>query len=322
MVRFSPRARLCEELLVVEGITRAGKFLMAVVASAFEGVEPVQYSTSLESFLVLRRLGKVDADTAAALLHLEFDIRAFDMAMGRYLNTRPDDMSSVLRAPGHEAVLARAAEPNREALLARFLAEKRLPLHLCHEGLPHARELFGFFPKAKVVSMLRDPASLMVSWHKRGWGRPGLAKDPRSMALFYDTPAGPLNWWAMGWKDDYASLSEMERCVLGITGLYEMSRREVEAGGPELEKKLLFVSFEKLIAAPQPELARLAAYLGRKAGPGLKDVLARERLPRAVPADQRAQDLAVIRAHASPRLAEAAEKACADYDAFFLPRAR
>lgn len=320
-VSYAPRPRLFDEFVVVEGITRAGKFLTAVVVSALEGIEPVQYSPNLESLLVLHRLGKVDLPTAKVLLEMEFDIRGFDMAVGRYLNTRRDDMSSVYRVPDHAAVLARAQEPDREALQRRFHEEKRLPLHLYHEGLPHAQALFGVFPKARVVSVLRDPAALMNSWYNRGWGRLAAADDPKVMWPFFETPRGLRTWWSVDWPE-YESLQDMDRCVLSIAALYELARRGLESLTREQRARVCLVRFEDLTAAPQPQVERLSRFLGRKPKPGIEKVLETERLPRAVPADLRARDVARIRELASPRFMQTVEKACAEYDSFWTAAAR
>lgn len=322
MVTYAPRPRLFEDMVVVEGITRAGKFLAAVVVSAFEGVEPVQYSPNLESLLVLHRLGKVDLHTAKLLLEMEFDIRAFDMAMGRYLNTRPDDMSSVFRSADHENVLARAQSEDRDALIARFHKEKRLPLHLYHEGMPHARSLFGVFPKARVVSSLRDPAALMNSWYNRGWGKLATAETPTVMWPFFDGPKGRRTWWSMDWEVGWDEVNDMDRCALSITTLYELGRKELEALAPAQRERVHLLRFEDLVASPEKQVQRLGNFLGRKPLPGMGEVLKRERLPREVPADLRRRDLEKVFALLSPRFRSRVEKACAEYDGYWAGLAR
>jgi hypothetical protein len=319
---YASRPRLFEEMVVVEGITRAGKFLAAVVVSGFEGVEPVQYSPNLESLLVLHRMGRVDLPTAKLLLEMEFDIRAFDMAMGRGLNTRPDDMSSVFRSPDHAAVLARAQEADRDALLARFKADKRLPLHLYHEGLPHARALFGVFPKALVVSSLRDPAALMNSWYNRGWGKLATADTPTVMWPFFEGARGRHTWWSGDWEPGWTEVGEMDRCALSIATLYELARRELEALSKEQRARVHLLRFEDLVREPREQVERLGAFLGRRPLPGMEDVLVRERLPREVAKDLRQQDLAKVYARLDPRFKPAVEKACADYDAYWTALAR
>lgn len=321
-IDYAPRPRLFEEFVVVEGITRAGKFLAAVVVSALEGVEPVQYSPNLESLLVLHRLGKVDLPTAKILLEMEFDIRAFDMAMGRYLNTRPDDMSSVFRSADHANVLARAQSVDRDALLARFHAEKRLPLHLYHEGLPHARALFGVFPKAKIVSSLRDPAALMNSWYNRGWGRLATAETPTVMWPFFDGPKGRRTWWSMDWEVGWDEVGDMDRCALSIATLYELGRKELEALAPAQRERVHLLRFEDLVKSPLAQVERLSAFLGRKPLPGMAAVLERERLPREVPADLRQRDLARVLELLTPRFRPVVEKACAEYDSYWAGLAR
>lgn len=319
---YAPREQHFEDLVVVEGITRSGKFLLSAVLSAFERVEPVQYAPALENLLMLHRLGKLDLESARVLLHMEFDLRAHEMAIGRYLNTRVSDVSCVFRVPGHEKILARANVEDRDELIRAFLEEKRLPLHIYHEGLPNASAFFDVFPKARMVSILRDPAALMVSWHARGWGKMPSAADKRVMWPFFDAGAGPRPWWALDWKEDYAALSEMDRCVLTIAALLGHARRGLEALGPERRGRLCFVRYEDLVRAPGPELAKLGAFLQRAPAPGIEAVLERERLPRAVPDGQRERSLEKVNASMSPSLKPALERACAEYDSFWSPLAK
>lgn len=321
-ISYAPRHRHFEDLLVVEGITRSGKFLLSAVLSAFEGVEPVQYAPALENLLMFHRVGTMDLESARVLLHMEFDLRAQEMAIGRYLNTRLDDVSCVFRVPGHENILERAKAEDRDELVRRFFEEKRLPLHIYHEGLPNARAFFDVFPRARMVSILRDPAALMVSWHNRGWGKMPSAADRRVMWPFFDAGGGPRPWWALDWTEDYAALSEMDRCVLTIAALYGHARRGLEAAGPDAAKRVLFVRYEDLLAAPDAEIARLGAFLGRAPAPGIAAVLERERLPRSVPAGQRGRAIERVKALMSPALEPALRKACADYDAYWAPLAK
>jgi len=309
-------------MIVVEGITRSGKFLLSAVVSAFEKVEPVQYAPALENLLMFHRVGTMDLESCRVLLHMEFDLRTYEMAVGRFLNTRAADVSCVLRVPEHENILARAGVEDRDALIRAFVEEKRLPLHIYHEGLPNARAFFDVFPRARMVSVLRDPADLMVSWHNRGWGKMPSAEDKRVMWPFLDAGTGPRPWWALGWSEDYAALSEMDRCVMTIEALYGHARRELESLGKDLTRRICFVRYEDMLSAPDAELAKLGKFLGRKPAPGISAVLERERLPRQVPGDLRARKIARIEELMSPALKARLKQVCSDYDSYWSPLAK
>ncbi|MBI3299560.1 MAG: sulfotransferase domain-containing protein [Elusimicrobia bacterium] len=302
---------------MVDGITRAGKFLLGSVISAFEGLEFIQYSLAFETMLILHRLGKMDLDTLRALSHLEMDSMAFNMAIGRSLNGRQVDLSCINRAPDAASFLARAAVEDREELVRRFKEERRLPLHICHEGLPSAPVIFELFPKVRLVSILRDPAALAMSWFKRGWGRRSGANDGQVFSLFFTAPGEPRPWWALDWQEDYAQLSEMERCVLSIAALQNEARRGFEAAGGAASGRVCFVRYDTLVEKPDAVLATMAGFLGRKPGPALSVIMTQQRLPGALPAGQRMKHLEAIAGLISPRYRPVLEQACAEYDGYW-----
>lgn len=318
---YAPRARLFDDFVVVEGITRSGKFLLGAVVSAFEGVEFIQTSFTLETLHFLHRLGRIDLDTYRMLVQTDLDMRAYDMAIGRNLNARSADVSCIGRAPDPARFTSRSAEADTGELVRRFREGGFMPLQIFHEGLPNARAFFDVFPKARMISILRDPADLVDSWFRRGWGRRHGANDPLNMSLCFEAPGGPRYWWALD-LPEYGELGEMDRCVLNIATLMDMGRRELDAAGPALSERICFVRYEDVLARPDEAVSRIGAFLGRAPVPQLPAVLARERLPRAVDLSKRAKLVEKIRASMSPRFEPLLSKACEDYDGFWTALSR
>jgi len=318
---FSPRPRYVEEFLVVDGITRAGKFLLGNVVSAIERVEFLQPAPLLTQLPYLHRLGKIPTETAKALLRTEIDSRIHDRILGRNLNGRASDLSCVYRTPDRRRYLARAAAADDGKLIARFLAEKRLPLFIAHDALGHASFFFEVFPRAKLLHMLRDPISLVESWRKRGWGK-RFGADPKSMDHAFKSPRGPIPWYAVGWKKNYHSLGEIERIVRSLGAAMQLAKREHQALPPRLKARIAFASFEELTEDPRPTLERLYAFIGSAPTRHMKAALKRERLPRPVERDYR---VALIRKFSRALSGEGKallEELAADYDRFWRPLAR
>ena len=58
--KIGSRAPLVKNLLLVEGPSRGGKFVVANVLTGFRGVEPIQYYDLLEHLPFLAKIGFIE----------------------------------------------------------------------------------------------------------------------------------------------------------------------------------------------------------------------------------------------------------------------
>ena len=87
-LKLANRKPLVKKLLMLDGMGRAGKFLVANILNGFADVEPVQLCGLLEHIPGFEKLGFIEKRTAEELLHHEIDMHAFEMLIGRTLNHR------------------------------------------------------------------------------------------------------------------------------------------------------------------------------------------------------------------------------------------
>lgn len=317
-LKIYSRRNLAEEPLIIDGISRSGKFMLSHVVSAFAGIEFIQYPMLLENLPYLVRFGKLDLETCRILLQTDLDYAAYNMMIGRSLNTRRTDITSVHNSLEAAALLARASREDEAALVEEFLAAKRLPLFFCHEGMCNMGVILGSLPKAKVIHIMRDPAALALSWHKKGYGKRWGA-DPKIVSIAFDTPHGTVPWFAVDAAKDYAEAGEMERSVLCISEIMRMSREGLEALSAAERARILFLSFESLAADPEPTLAAIGRFTGKARHPRMAEALARERLPRTFPPEANDEAARAVKEELSPRYRELLDRCRADYRAYWLP---
>lgn len=315
--QFHPRSQYVREPVLVDGITRAGKFLLGHIVASMSGMEFMQYPPLLEIALYLTRLGKLDLDTARILVQTDIDLNTYNMMIGRGLNGRVHDSSSIHNAADAERFLARAASEDVESLIAAFQEESRLPLYIGHESLCNGRTLFEIYPAIRLISLQRDPLALIWSWYRRGWGR-RFGLDPKSMAIGFATRSGPVPWFALNWEPDYYALSEMDRVIKSIETLQALAREEYEALTVEQRARVHFVAYEEILLDPTTVIGGISRYLGRPPLAQMPAILARERVPRAVPPGQRRGLFEQLRREMSPDLAPAVESLMADYDGYWM----
>lgn len=318
-LKIYTRRNFAGELLIVDGITRSGKFMLSHVVGAFEGVEFIQYPILLDNLPYLVRFGKLDFETCKILLQTDLDYAAYNMMIGRCLNTRRSDITSVHNSVESEALLARAVREDEPAMVGEFLAGKRLPLFFCHEGMCNMGVILGSLPEAKVIHILRDPAAVVLSWHKKGYGRRWGA-DPKIVSIAFETEHGTVPWYAVDAAKDYAEAGEMERIVLCLDRIMKMSREGFEALTPAQKARILFLSFEGFTADPEPGLVKLERFTGKRRHPGLPAVLARERLPRAVSPEKDEAAARTVKEQLSGRYREMLDRCRAEHREYWLAK--
>ncbi len=298
-LRLGSRTPLVKDLLIVEGISRSGKFLLANILNGLSGIEPVQYHGLLEHIPFLLESGFLTKEVAKELLRCEIDTHCYEMAIGRTLNHRRGDKSSIYNVPEPEKYLHRGEEPDGDEALKRFYKSKAYSFFILHELMPNIKVYLETFPGIKVVSLERSPVELVASWYKRGLAK-RLGDDPKLFIIPFKDASGPYPWYIAGQTKRYAKASEMDRVIMSITTLMERSRASYKKLSPSQKAKMLSVRYEEILANPNQLVKKLQKFLNRPVTAEMAQILVRERLPNAESAKAKESKIAEIKTLASP----------------------
>ncbi len=297
-VKVGTRTPLARDIILVEGITRSGKFLLADLLAGLEGVEPVQYRALLEHVPFLERFGFIEKKSAEELLKFEVDMSVYESRIGRRLNYRKSDKSSVFNHPRYLEILKRPDVKDGEAALKVYYKEKPYSMFIVHETMPNMKIFFDVFKDIRILSLQRSPVQLVHSWWKRGLGK-RWGHDPRLFQIPFESRQGPVPWFALDWKDDYHTLSEMDRIIKTISVLREKYAEGYARFSAEDKKKILFVRFEEMVMATEKSVRVFETFLKRVRLPEMTSILKREGLPNALYSDGTLPKLEEIKKHAS-----------------------
>jgi hypothetical protein len=259
-IKIGKRTPLVENLLLIEGITRAGKFLLANILHGFRGVEPAQLCGLLENIPFLERLGLMDKKVAQEILRCEIDTHCYEMLIGRNLNHRLSDKSSIYHVPGYEKYLRRCKEPDGDWAVQKFHKENLYSSFIIHELMPNISIYFDTFPKLKVISIQRSPVYLVYSWYKRGFGK-RFDGDPKLFSLLLQEKGRNIPLYAAGWGKQYLKLSGMDRCIAMIEWIILASKKSYDRLDLLVRKKILLVSYEGILTRTDMVLGKINKFL-------------------------------------------------------------
>ncbi len=306
------RKPFVKKLLLVEGISRSGKFLMADLLGGLEGIEAVQYYGLLEHIPFLEKFGLMDRKTASEILKCEIDTHAYEMAIGRNFNHRKTDKSSIHKNPHAAKFLKRPEQSDLEKLLAEYRKQDPYSFFVMHELIPNAKIFFETFPNLKIVSLQRSPVELVDSWYRRGLAK-RLGDDPTLFIIPFKKGKAKFPWYAVGQEKEYSQLTDMDRTIFAIERIVSLYAEGLKKLNKKEQAQILFVRYEDIMTDTKVVVKKISNFLGKKPVKQLAAVLKRERLPNLAYRGTREQKLQSIKKLASPSYFKRLQKLEAKY---------
>jgi len=317
-LEYFARAQIVQQPLFIDGYTRSGKFLLGSLLDSLENTEYLQNPWFLETSLYLCKLGKLDFKTLKILIQTDLDFNTYNMGIGRNLNSRKSDESSILNSIKVNEYLSRADFPDQNTIFERFQNRNLLPLYITHDALCNVSLLFEIYPEMRMISAQRNPVRLIKSWHDRGWGS-RWGNDPKSFSVAFDERGKAVPWFALEWSDEYWNLNAIERIVKGLHSLSKKAESEYKSLNSDSKSRILFVEFDNLLNAPLGEVERVAYYLERRILVGLELTMKRQKLPREEGLTRIQQIEVEIVSGLSSNIRILYDELVEDYNDFWLP---
>ncbi|UCD54956.1 MAG: sulfotransferase domain-containing protein [Candidatus Omnitrophota bacterium] len=300
-VALGKRPRLIENVLLIEGIARAGKFLLANCLCAINDVEHTCSNGLLDNIPFMVKFKLLTPEAAEALIQNIIDNSGYDIMIGRNLNFRYDDKSCIYNSPRLKEYLDRSLNSDRDVIVEQIKNKRRYFMHIVHQGFPNIEIFLRMYSKIKVIRIERHPVDLVYSWFQRGFGR-RLGRDARLFIIPIQGIKGPIPWFAHEWAEDYENSSEMDRVIRFLYYINEKSKEAYVNLNMEDKKKIHTVSYERLLTETDEEMKKISIFLDKKILPGIELVKARERIPAPNPALVRNKKMNFIKKQTTPKI--------------------
>ena len=284
----------------IDGITRAGKFFLAKVISHFESIEYYQYVPLLEHIPIMWKHGQISKSNAIAFLRLHSDLNIYDFLMGRNLNMRGSDSSSILNAADKDRYLERVNDVEGVEAFKPLQDQKRRPSFLVHEMMALADIYFEAFEDAKLINIQRHPVDIVHSWHARAWGERFFKPDTASFVPTLQAGSSTMPWFAVDWFDAKASYEPIDLVIRSVVNVYQMENSHYRENlAPRYKDRIHLMCYEHLVESPDEEMRKLSNFLETKPQSVMQEILKREGCYRQLSADERNAKYSDIKSEAS-----------------------
>jgi hypothetical protein len=278
-MKFSTQSNNVDDVLLVDGITRAGKFLLAKVVSEFENVEYFQSLPILEHIPYIYSNAGITGDSAISLIQSSIDYAVYNQFLGRGLNHRALDRSSIYHSSDSIMYLKRQFENlENDDILQLMKRSNKSFLFATHNILTNINIFLEAYPNLKMIHIVRSPVDLVYSWNKKNYGKVNDA-DFLTMAPNIEKNNFVLPWYCSDWDDKYKKIRGVDFIIKSIKSLIDLTTKTISSLNEEDKKKILIVKYEDLIKNPISEIEKISVFLEKPVNYQVTNILRNEGLP-------------------------------------------
>lgn len=273
---------LCKRLVVVDGIPGCGKTMLSSIVSSLNHIEMIKYSYEIESYCHLYDFNLLDIDTSSQLIKNQLNLLIYNNMMGREMNFRYSDISSVFQNINKFRNIKRIFSKGDEAV-PRKITEVKPILHLATHGLMGISDpLFKAMPQGMLfINMLRHPLFLL---RQNIWNMQNLINNQRSFWLYYshENNAYPFFYW--GRESLFIDANPKEKAIFFIE--WFINKQETK---PYIATSTSYyeLSFESLVLEPGKHINAICEKIGTNQTSRTGKTLKKENIPRKILSDGR-----------------------------------
>ena len=300
-IKFSTeKIKLVENVVFIDGLTRTGKFFLGKLISSFNNMEYFQYQFIMDYIVYMARLGSITEDGIISLLRGVIDQSSYDRAIGRNLNLRSGDRSSLKNSWNLESYLSRASgDVDRKKIVENLSRNSYSYPYVTHNNLSNARILIKAFPKLKMIHLIRNPIDLVYSWSQKGYG---IKKIKNRLDVFkvglnpsISGRSGPVPWYAVYIDDNYIKLNQMDRIIISIITLMKLCIKEYNKLNKKQKSRIMFVKYESLVENTYEEMDNIGDFLKKTKNDDYKRIINLENCPNVIDIEKRLEKDKTVR---------------------------
>jgi len=277
-VKFIRDNLLLNELILVDGIGRSGKVMLAEILTGLERVEKQDYHEFLEYIPLAYKYNKISKDMAISILQTQMDTELYKNMIGRSINNRPTDYTSLYKFHSPHKYLKRQIDEDGPIIADKVLEERPIYLNWCHDLIQKSDIIFEAFKnKVKIIYINRRPIDIIYEWNQKNFGE-RIANDPTEMQYIIEYNQQFVPELAVGWEDEYLSISALERIVRMIYVSFKRNLKALQT--TKFSNQVMVINFEDLVTKPDNKVIELSSFVNSTPLSVMKNILVKENCPR------------------------------------------
>ena len=282
----------------ITGLSRSGKSMLAPIVSSFKRSETIIMDYTLEQYPVLNYLGLSSDHVTKYLMRYLVNVLIYNNMIGRNSNFRPSDWTSIWNSSDPKKYVKRLVSDEGDSVFETIKVKKPLIPFMLHNALWHAKIYFQSFPDIKMIHINRHPVDIIYSWFRRRYCSEFYLKE-RSALTLINYEDENLPYYAKNWEEEYCKLSDMDKIINMIYFINSNHNKSFIKLSEKNQSQVIIINFDRMVTEPNNDIKRMTEFLNTEITLYTKVVMNRERCPREIDMNDRAEKFEEIKKSAT-----------------------
>ena len=259
------------QVVIVDGLPGCGKSMFSKIIASMERVELVTYLFELEFICRLNNFNKIENDAAVTMVRLLADHKLYQIMMGREMNFRYSDVSSVFKDSNPFKYFKRIFQEGDQAVPNKIKKEKPILNIMAHDILSVSEPLFlGLKDRLSLIEIVRHPLYMI----KQNFiNMENVVNDARDIQITIRHNEDQLPYFAHNWEKLYISSNSIEKAIYSLQKFSQQTCLSKQKLIKNYKNQILTIPFEHFVLNPKPYLKKIENLLNSKITAKTKKVL-------------------------------------------------
>ena len=249
--------QMLHKAIVVDGIVGGGKGLVSAIVGAIPNVEMWLHRPEVEQICALYDIENISLDASSTLMQLWADEAIYKLMMGRDVNVRPNDMSSILKDARPLRYLMRLLKEGDALAEEKVYRDKPILNLMTHAISGCCDPIFeALQDKLVYVRVARHPSTTYMLRHLCRWVNLW-RESPRNGMVQYKLNSGGENFEAVpfhvkGIESEYLQSNDMDKAIYLLAAWQRRGAAKLDALSKTSQAKIIELPYEKFVFTPEP----------------------------------------------------------------------
>ena len=274
---------MAKKVVIVDGQAGCGKTMLSPIVASLDRVELLSYAFEVEFICRLYNLKKIDHDASVAMVRMLTDHKLYQTMMGRDVNFRYSDLSSVFKSPNKWKYFKRIFQRGDDVIPARIRKESPILNLTTHELLSVSQPIMSGMAESVVfIEVIRHPLYMII---QQQLNMENLITSPRDIQVCFSYNGKQLPHFAYGWEDKFLKANPMEKAIYTIDMVAKTTNKMRKIWQDNKKLSIVTIPFEKFVLEPWSYMSEIESKLCTKISKQTYQMLKKQNVPRKVIAD-------------------------------------
>ena len=267
------------KIVLLDGISGTGKTMIHRIIDSYECNSIPKFSYAIEQICIATHYNKIEKDATSSILKLQIDQLKYDLEIGREVNLRKNDLSSIFKSTKSISYLKKLFLNDGEKAISNLIKQERNVVIITHQLLNATSVFENVFADNFInIHTVRNPVYLYDHWNSY---IQLLGNSVRDLTVWKNEENNIYPWFFKNIENyqGYAGLTNNDKTLVCLTELIENSliHHALSSNKPNY----LCIEFEKFVLEPYVVINKLDQLFNNQNKKAFKRVLRGEKIPRA-----------------------------------------